>query len=720
MLTLVPRFAAPPADKPDIIFIVDRSGSMADKVIPLRSALRVFLKSLPVGCRFNIVGFGTDHYSLWPTPRPYTRETLQEAEYHASTIAADMGGTELLPAVEAVVEQEVQRELEVMVLTDGEVWGLEMLLECVRGARKKTGGLLRVFSLGMGRGVSHALVEGLARAGGGTSVVLPSGEEEAGLAGKVVGMLRCALGAHVDGYKLEVEYEPEDDSEGTVGDKPEERPPPAEQLLASPPAKKPRIISLFSPDTDQNRRSPTPIDEKFRNRFVHLAPLPPPIPLQTPYEIPPLFAFDRTTVYLSLQTSRIPTSITFNATTPAGDTLTLSIPVARAHEGATIHALAARAQLRDLEEGRSWVHAAVTERVEEYVEREGERVGVEWGIAGRWTSFVAMEDGQEKGRKGERQGKERRAANVLPKVMKSSSVITPMVATESRPRMKRSRIEELHMTREEKKLWIGKRFKRGAEPQIEGQQQFQYQQMYHAPVPSSAVQAAVQLQQASIIQPAPSNPQQSGPAPGIFFHHWTPPQEQVGPVAAPMLSLQSMNSQPRASKQAAAGFHLYSGVGLDGLQNNFHLNNPTTGPPSRVHNHYMEQPQSFPQPTALQDYQMQLIQLEQQNKMRLQPLEVKPLTLAEKMEALIGRQEFDGSFTFCAELVEILAVLGVGGFMSLSKKHATGVVAVFFEVVLAEFREVWMLVVEKAWGFVGEERVGIERGARGLVEGREE
>lgn len=61
MVTLVPKFALP-AEKPELVFVCDRSGSMGGTRINLAiQALKVFLKSLPVGVKFNICSFGSHH-----------------------------------------------------------------------------------------------------------------------------------------------------------------------------------------------------------------------------------------------------------------------------------------------------------------------------------------------------------------------------------------------------------------------------------------------------------------------------------------------------------------------------------------------------------------------------------------------------------------------------------------------------------------------------------
>lgn len=74
----VPKFNLK-SQKPEIIFIVDRSGSMARNMSTLVSALKIFLKSIPVGCMFNICSFGSNHSFLWTTSQLYSQDTLAEA-----------------------------------------------------------------------------------------------------------------------------------------------------------------------------------------------------------------------------------------------------------------------------------------------------------------------------------------------------------------------------------------------------------------------------------------------------------------------------------------------------------------------------------------------------------------------------------------------------------------------------------------------------------------
>ncbi len=51
------------------IFIVDRSGSMSGQKMDMTNeALKLFIQSLPAGCTFEVISFGTD-YSVSSTKK---------------------------------------------------------------------------------------------------------------------------------------------------------------------------------------------------------------------------------------------------------------------------------------------------------------------------------------------------------------------------------------------------------------------------------------------------------------------------------------------------------------------------------------------------------------------------------------------------------------------------------------------------------------------------
>jgi hypothetical protein len=133
--------------------------------------------------------------------------------------------------------------------------------------------------------------------------------------------------------------------------------------------------------------------------------------IQAPEQIPPLFPFTRTTIYLLLgpeSPQTTPKSVILRATSAHGP-LELEIPVqALKTTGETIHQLAAKKAIAELEEGRGWVPEAKDKsdgkpikekyesRYQDMVEREAVRLGVQFQVGGKWCSFVAVEKREKK------------------------------------------------------------------------------------------------------------------------------------------------------------------------------------------------------------------------------------------------------------------------------------------------------------------------------------
>lgn len=123
MLSFFPKFESKRAAC-EFIFLVDRSGSMRGSYIKSASeTLVLFLKSIPPGCSFNIVGFGSSYTSLFPNSVAYDQENLDFAIRHAESLQADLGGTELLSPLQHIFSQPSLPGLprQVFVLTDGSV-----------------------------------------------------------------------------------------------------------------------------------------------------------------------------------------------------------------------------------------------------------------------------------------------------------------------------------------------------------------------------------------------------------------------------------------------------------------------------------------------------------------------------------------------------------------------------------------------------------------------
>ena len=123
MLNFLPNFAKVEAAC-EFIFLVDRSGSMSGAYIrSARETLMLFLKSIPEGNYFNIIGFGSSYRTLFPNTVPYDEKHLEKALKHAQEMEADLGGTELLSPLQYIFGTKPRSgySRQVFVLTDGSV-----------------------------------------------------------------------------------------------------------------------------------------------------------------------------------------------------------------------------------------------------------------------------------------------------------------------------------------------------------------------------------------------------------------------------------------------------------------------------------------------------------------------------------------------------------------------------------------------------------------------
>lgn len=189
-LTVVPDLLgmAGGAKRQEVVFVVDTSGSMAGESLPqAQGALRLCLRHLREGDRFNIIAFESSYKTFAPEPVVFTQKTLEQADRWVTALNAS-GGTELLQPMMAAV-QGVPEGI-VVLLTDGQVGNEDQILSAVLGARKTT----RMYSFGIGTNVSDALLRDMARQTGGAVEFIHPGER---IDDKVVAQFSRALAPRV-------------------------------------------------------------------------------------------------------------------------------------------------------------------------------------------------------------------------------------------------------------------------------------------------------------------------------------------------------------------------------------------------------------------------------------------------------------------------------------------------------------------------------------------
>uniref|UniRef100_A0A667ZG51 von Willebrand factor A domain containing 5A n=1 Tax=Myripristis murdjan TaxID=586833 RepID=A0A667ZG51_9TELE len=202
MLSLYPEFPQAVMSKMtscgEFVFLLDRSGSMdcpmdnshqgETRISSARDTLLLLLKSLPVGCYFNIYSFGSRYDSIFPKSVEYSQKSMEDALKMVEKMKADMGGTEILQPLKQIFSQPCipRQPRQFFIFTDGEVENTKEVINLV----KKNAASHRCFSFGIGEGASSALITGVAKEGGGHAQFITGTDR---MQPKVMQSLRFAL-----------------------------------------------------------------------------------------------------------------------------------------------------------------------------------------------------------------------------------------------------------------------------------------------------------------------------------------------------------------------------------------------------------------------------------------------------------------------------------------------------------------------------------------------
>ncbi|KAL1247154.1 hypothetical protein QQF64_022530 [Cirrhinus molitorella] len=182
----------------EFVFVIDRSGSMDSmmhrgkgaqrRIESAKDTLLLLLKSLPMGCYFNIYGFGSRFESFFPQSIMYNQDSMDQALQRLKKMRADMGGTEILMPLKDIYSKRLipDHPRQLFIFTDGEVGNTKEVLDLVKSHAHSH----RCFSFGIGEGASAALITGMAREGSGHAQFITDTDR---MQPKVMQSLRFAL-----------------------------------------------------------------------------------------------------------------------------------------------------------------------------------------------------------------------------------------------------------------------------------------------------------------------------------------------------------------------------------------------------------------------------------------------------------------------------------------------------------------------------------------------
>ncbi len=174
LLLASPRVKLPDA-KPlpkTVLFVIDRSGSMAGKKIEqAKASLQFVLDNLRDDDLFNIVAYDDRVETYKPEPQRYSPAARAEAERFVANIR-EGGSTNIDGALKAALAMipDPSRPGYVLFLTDGlPTAGVTNELMIAQGAKDANKGRARIFSFGVGFDVNARLLDRLSGGNGGTS-----------------------------------------------------------------------------------------------------------------------------------------------------------------------------------------------------------------------------------------------------------------------------------------------------------------------------------------------------------------------------------------------------------------------------------------------------------------------------------------------------------------------------------------------------------------------
>lgn len=380
MLSLVPKFECQSIGG-ELIFLVDRSGSMDFlKMKQVISSLNLFIKSIPIGCYFNIYSFGSHFTKLFDTSQEYNHETMERAKRHIDQMSANYGGTEIYDCLKDALENRIKAmNCSIFLLTDGQIYNVSQVADLVRERVNEYPNQIHVFTLGIGNDVSHDLCNQVARAGNGCAEFVLESER---LEKKVIRQLKRSLMTPMTDYQIDwpINTETETETETDVSEfNPSPSPSPSQGFLYDP-----------------NLKETLSVPEIKMDRLIF------PDCLQTPYVIPNLYPGQRFTVYCTIPNEKCSDDSKEITISVKQDQVlrSLTVPIQKDSVNCNvIKAMADKSLLVDLSEKSSYFHKSPEAINQTLVKNEMIRTSCESRILCEHTSFIAIDSVDGKRRK---------------------------------------------------------------------------------------------------------------------------------------------------------------------------------------------------------------------------------------------------------------------------------------------------------------------------------
>ncbi|GKU07320.1 hypothetical protein FLAG1_10223 [Fusarium langsethiae] len=344
----------PQAFSGEILFLLDRSGSMHErigefngprKINVLREAMLLVISGLPKTCSFNIVSWGSETWALWEQSRKHSPDNIKEAKEYISQIDANFEGTDLLRAFKSTVQRRRgdTDSTQIVFLTDGELDPYEPM-KFVWKTRQELQNKIRFFALGIGDNVPHSLIESIAKLGGGFGDIVDTTRNPR-WHNRLNRLFKSSL--EPDSWDCDIDIGHEFERHSLMGFR-------------------------LNRDTSDSHGVPY---------------------FQAPHAISALHPFKFTTIFFLIEVKDrgvLPSEVIITTSTHGAKKKKYKLPVKHTTcRDRTMHRLAVKATLMDLE-GLVKRKSSNSPLVEE----NAETIGIRYSITSKWTSFVAVPEDQ--------------------------------------------------------------------------------------------------------------------------------------------------------------------------------------------------------------------------------------------------------------------------------------------------------------------------------------
>jgi Ca-activated chloride channel family protein len=157
----------------DLVVVVDCSGSMqGDSIAQACAALQSLLERLTPADRLAMLGFGSSIWEWADHLQICKKDVMTEARSFARSLQANLGGTEIGPALGRARQiLGRSRDGHILLITDGEVSNWQSIVSKASRSRH------RIFAVGVGSAVSEAFLRELSQSTSGACELTAPGED---------------------------------------------------------------------------------------------------------------------------------------------------------------------------------------------------------------------------------------------------------------------------------------------------------------------------------------------------------------------------------------------------------------------------------------------------------------------------------------------------------------------------------------------------------------